>query len=208
MWIRSTSALLSMWVVVLMGCSQGNIRRAEPIQVVLPAAVAKPAAGPVIPHGIRGGFIQAIDLLQQGALQDARDMLLLLKLQMPGLIGVHLNLALAHYHLDELRPALYEVDEVLRLAPRHVIAYNLRGSILRQMGRFTEARVDFTKAITVDPNYAPAYLNLAILFDIYMQYWEDAKGYYRHYLQLVPEERERIELWIEDLDLRIEMAGQ
>ena len=207
MWLRSTRALLLLSLLAV-GCSSNNIRRAEPIQVEVPAPVAVKKQGPVIPTGINNGFKRAIAMLKQGDIEGARDMLLLLKLQHPGLIGIHLNLALTLYRLDALKEALLEVDEVLRHSPRNHVAYNLRGSILRKLGRFTEARVDYTKAIKIKPDYPLAYLNLAILFDIYLQYWEDSKGYYLYYLELVPEESEKVKLWIQDLDMRIEMAGQ
>jgi tetratricopeptide (TPR) repeat protein len=206
MWTKSTSFLIVI-IISLYGCSSSNVRRAEPIEVVVPAPLAT-QAGPKIPPQIQNGFSRAISLIKQGSLEEAHDLLLLVKLGYPGLIGVHLNLALLMHQLGDINGSLFEVEEVLRLSPRHAIAYNLRGSNLREKGRFTEARVDYAKAIKIKPDYAAAYLNMGILFDIYLQYWEDAKEYYLAYLELVPEDKEKVTLWIYDLDLRIQLADQ
>ena len=43
-------------------------------------------------------------------------------------------------------------------------AYNMRGSVFAENGRNEQALADFNKAISLDPNYAQAYANRALLY--------------------------------------------
>ena len=54
----------------------------------------------------------------------------------------------------------------------------------------------------VDPNYAYAHLNIAILYDLYVSEPERALSHYQRYRELEPKEAATVTKWIADLQQR------
>jgi len=61
----------------------------------------------------------------------------------------------------EAETALARVDKVIAADPERAGAYELRGSLLVQLGRDDEARASFEKATQLDPEHAAAWAGLA-----------------------------------------------
>ena len=56
------------------------------------------------------------------------------------------------------------LTEVVQRNPRDPQAYNMRGSVFGQAGRFSEALADFDQAIAIDPTYSQAYANRGLVY--------------------------------------------
>ncbi len=58
-------------------------------------------------------------------------------------------------------------------------------------------------------DFADAHLNLAILYDIYLQFFYDAHDHYQRYLELAPEDEtaKKVKLWLQDLQQRMLQGG-
>ena len=54
------------------------------------------------------------------------------------------------------------------LAPANAVAGNELGIVERKLGKFAEAEAAYQRAIAAEPNYAPAHLNLGVLYDLYL----------------------------------------
>ena len=59
---------------------------------------------------------------------------------------------------------LTSLSEVIEKHPDDPQAYNMRGTVYGQAGRNEQALADFNKAIGLDPNYAQAYANRALIY--------------------------------------------
>src|SRR6202035_2748136 len=59
---------------------------------------------------------------------------------------------------------LTSLGEVIDKHPDDPQAYNMRGSVYGEAGRNDQALADFNKAIGLDPNYAQAYANRALIY--------------------------------------------
>ena len=55
------------------------------------------------------------------------------------------------------------LTEVVTRNPRDPQAYNMRGSVLGQAGRYQEALADFNTAISLDPGFAQAFANRGLV---------------------------------------------
>lgn len=111
--------------------------------------------------------------------------------------------------LAALRPARYakmEKSEAAATAPSAAHA-NTSGVSLRQAGKFEEARQAYATAIKRDSRYAYAYLNLGILYDLYLADAEKAAKQYRRYAELAPTEAQTVAKWIADVENRARAAA-
>ena len=72
-------------------------------------------------------------------------------------------------------------DILLALIKSHQLAdvYNLLGTLYADLGKFNFAEVAFKKALTINPNYMEAALNLAVLYNN-LGYSKRAKSLYEH----------------------------
>ncbi|HEY5718237.1 MAG TPA: hypothetical protein VIS52_07040 [Motiliproteus sp.] len=202
MWKRLNNALLCLLVLLLAGCAGSNIKRAETLQLGLPEVEQKVL---VISPEARAQYSAAVALLRDDKSYEARNALQQL-LKISEVPGAYLNLALLDYHEGFYSSARHRLDKALELMPRNAAAYNLSGTLYRQEGEFKKAWEAYALALQADENYAPAHLNLAILFDIYLQYWLDARNHYQRYLDLHGEDPQ-VNLWLQDLERRIKRAG-
>jgi tetratricopeptide (TPR) repeat protein len=66
-------------------------------------------------------------------------------------------------------------------------------------GDFTKAKASYEQSISIDAAYAPAVLNLGILYDLYL--WDGARALelYDRYLQLSPGGDDQVKRWVSDL---------
>lgn len=197
------SLLLVITTLFLTACASNGGRRAAPIQVNVPAGQA--ILVNITPE-IASQYQQALALLKQQQLPAALKAFGSLAGTTPGIAGVHLNIALIHFQLGQFNFAREQVDKVIAVAPQNAIAYNLSGSLYRQQGQFKAARLAYAKALKMAPDYAMAHLNMAILFDIYFQYWQDAERHYRRYLDLSSDDNDQVKLWLQDLQWRLKTS--
>ncbi|WP_426416657.1 tetratricopeptide repeat protein [Aestuariirhabdus sp. LZHN29] len=196
---RSTSVLLL--CVLLSGCAGSSLKRQKPALVPnLPTTAVQ--AHEVTPE-LKAEYENAIAMLREGETDPAQDALNNLLKKDDQIAGAHLNLALILYRNGEYDQAKRSVERTLQLSPRNAAAYNLQGTLMRRGGNFDGAALAYANAMAADPNYAPAYLNMAILFDIYLQFWDDARQFYQRYQQLSTNPDPRVEHWLQDLNHRI-----
>lgn len=189
--------LFSLLLLVLTGCGQ-TARIAKPVDVTLPDA---PRQLEKVSEADQYLYDRALTALQKGDSDEAEALFLQLIKQHRELTGPHLNLAIIHYQRGATKKAEEALKTVLHLDPRNATAYTLQGVILREQNRFRDAEVAYIKAIRSDPKHAPAHLNLAILYDLYFQYYEDAGKHYQHYLDLHGSD-EQVEQWLAAMQRR------
>ncbi|MFT5720849.1 MAG: tetratricopeptide (TPR) repeat protein [Motiliproteus sp.] len=201
--------LLSLAVLISLanGCSTSEFRHAEPVQA---EAHTAPALQRQYSPETRQRYRQALALLRQQQIIPARQALQALLADEPEIAGAWYNLALIQYQQAEPQAALQSLEHSLRLSPGQPGAYTLSGLILRQQGQFKQARSAYTQALEADSGYAAAHLNLAILYDIYLQAFPKARHHYQRYLELAgqDEQPEQVTLWLQDLQRRIDREAQ
>ncbi|WP_207062809.1 tetratricopeptide repeat protein [Motiliproteus sp. SC1-56] len=192
---RFNNALLAL-TLLLAGCS-----------AQAPKPPATPPA-PAISPTDRADFDAAVQLMNAEDYEAAEQKLEALLQRIGDTPGLHLNLALIDNHRENNAAALAHVQRALSLAPEDPRAHNLEGSLLRRQGAFLEARRAYEQALALDPDYPAAHLNLAILCDIYLKQWTQARHHYQRYLALAEPADPRVNYWLQDLEMRIEEPRQ
>ena len=196
---------LALLLALLAGCTAAPTKPG-PAQAKLPEqAVPKRHYSPQIEQLYR----LAMQLLKQQRTEQGQALLehlLTLRADIP---GAWYNLGRIQYQQGELNQAEASLARCLEYHPRYAPAYTLQGVILRQRGEFEQARVAYSKAVQSDPDYPQAHLNLGILYDIYLQYLEDARHHYQRFLALNPDpvQAEQVQLWLQDVQLRLQQGG-
>ncbi|HED13497.1 MAG TPA: tetratricopeptide repeat protein [Gammaproteobacteria bacterium] len=103
----------------------------------------------------------------------------------PGQCALYYNLAVTERKQGDWMAALRDCDESLRLNQNYAVAHHLRGEILREMHRYSEAEMSCRAAIDIDPAFAKAHTNLGHVLRK-QERLEEAAASYKMALSLDP----------------------
>jgi tetratricopeptide (TPR) repeat protein len=123
----------------------------------------------------------------------------------PELAGPLLNLGLARGRAGDEVGARALFERASTVCSHCGPVWNELGVLDRQQGRFAEAEQAYRRAIELEPKYAPAYYNLAVLYEIYIPRPDLALENYERYLQIsgTAGEGQDVEKWVGDLRRRV-----
>ena len=138
---------------------------------------------------------------------DAIRMLESVQLKYPQLSGPEYQKARIYFNQGKIDMALKSVDESLSNNGRNYYSLNLKGVILRELGRFEEAREIYFMAIETYPPYPNSHLNLGVLADIYLRDLPLALMQYREYMKLTLNQDKKVANWIIEIERRIKAGG-
>ena len=168
-----------------------------------PAAVA--ATHPDVPPAARADFDRAVNYMRAGNAIEAELGFKQVALQYPQFAAPLVNLAIMKRkdgHLDQ-------AETLLKNAVEHentsALAWTELGATQSMRGEFKDAAASYHQAITVDPQYAPAWRNLGVLSDLYLGDPKGALSALEQYKQLTGEEKP-VSGWIAELRQRLGIA--
>lgn len=193
---KSLLTVLLMMTVLLCGCASGP---QKPPQAS--ANAAEPAVKKLTEDDTRS-YQKALESLGQEP-EDALQLLTELAQNYPLNAAIKTNLALAHYQCGEHQQALEVSDKAIQLDTDIAENYNLRGLILMEQNRFSEAEKAFLAALERNPRLALAHYNLGLLHDVYFQNIAEALRHYELYLAAYPKDTDTA-AWIEQLKRSLE----
>ena len=123
----------------------------------------------------------------------------------PELAGPLLNLGLARARAGDEAAARTLFERATAVCSHCGSVWNELGVLDRQQGRFAEAEQAYRRAIELEPDYAAAYYNLAVLYELYIPRPDLALEHYERYLQIAgSDDRGRdVEKWVADLRRRV-----
>jgi tetratricopeptide (TPR) repeat protein len=164
-----------------------------------PVPVAEP---PAIPPRAAQQYAQALQLMKAGRNTDAELEFKQLVVAYPQFAGPQLNLGLLYLHDSRLPEAEAAFKAALELAPANPVAGDELGIVERKLGKFTEAEAAYLRAIAAEPNYAPAHLNLGVLYDLYMAEPQKALDQFERYIEIAGENKQ-VAGWVVELRKRV-----
>ena len=168
----------------------------------MPAAEALPKAEKVISVELQRQFSNAVNAMKAGRTEEAQRGFVQIAQTDPELSGPHVNLGAIHLANNKLPEALKELEKATQLNPKQAIAFNLLGVTYRQLGQFEKARAAYESAISLDPNYANATLNLGVLHDLFLNDAVRASELYTRYLALTPAGDPVVSKWLAEIKSR------
>lgn len=171
-----------------------------------PAAAPEPE--PAVSADVKQAYQAALAALGAGQYKQAESLLQRVSAREPGLSGPLANLAVVYERTSRAPLAIKTMRRAITLNPGRADYHNVLGVWHRQQGEFKEARQAYEQALALDPGYAPALLNLGILWDIYLQEPDKALAYYQRYQQLVPADTAMVTKWVADIQQRTRAAEQ
>jgi len=134
----------------------------------------------------------------QGAIKQLKRIIEL----SPNLSAAYLNIALAHYHLQQTNEAILWLNKAEAVNPINPYLYNLQGILAREKGNFVQAEQYYQQALAIWPNYPQAHLNAAVLFELYRGKFIQAKTHYQAYLALKPNDKQT-QKWLAGLEIKL-----
>lgn len=212
--------LLLAGVALLAGCATGGKSTPESANKIAAPAPPVVPTGPVVerlPEGRQGfvirelpgmnveaqrNFARATDLLQARNYAEAIPLLQKVVDVAPGVSAPYINLAIAYRQTEQAGLAEKCLQSALELIPAHPVASNEYGLLLRQAGRFAEAREIYENSLGRFPDYQPLRKNLGILCDLYLNDPGCALEQYALYSVARPED-EQVKIWMADLNARL-----
>lgn len=152
-------------------------------------------------------FAQALQSIRKGELDKALIMLQSLSAQYPQLSGPLVNQGLVYWKQENYEDAQAVLGQALTVNVSNPYAHNLLGLVLREQGKFAEARQHYEAALQLDPQYARAHFNLGVLAELYLQDLPLALNHFRAYQSLQKEPDQTVSNWVIDLQRRAPAAA-
>jgi Tfp pilus assembly protein PilF len=171
----------------LNGCTTANSQK---------AATVTPTAD------IQTGYQHALQSMQAGQWNEAREQLTQITTQQPSLSGPWINLGITQTMLGDHTSAESSFKKAIDTNNRNIEAYNQLGMLYRRHGRLDEAQFIYEEALRRDPDNANVHWNLGILYDRYLPNPRQALLHYQRYQQLTGSDDPRLLAWIAELDSR------
>ncbi|MEJ2755848.1 MAG: tetratricopeptide repeat protein [Gammaproteobacteria bacterium] len=158
---------------------------------------------PELDERYKKDFQSGIDQMKAGDWSSAIKTWRALAKALPKASGVRLNLAISLSEQGDLRAARTELDAGIAANKRNVELYNWAGMIARRQGEFTQAEQYYQTGIDQWAGYPPLFLNLGILYEVYLNEKEKALKQYRVYQALQAKPDSQVSKWIVDLERRV-----
>jgi serine/threonine protein kinase/Flp pilus assembly protein TadD len=107
----------------------------------------------------------------------------------PTFTYLYQNRAFAYLQLEDYATALADTESAIAADSANAAVYDLRGLLFIRLGQLDQAQLALREAISLDPRYPSAYLNLASLYEIEGN-TEQAIRNYEVYLQIMEQRSE------------------
>lgn len=148
-------------------------------------------------------FAEALEAIRSGRFEAAEVLLQEITTEQPELAGPWVNLGRVYVSLERFDDARLAFKNAIKANPRSCHAYNQLGVLSRQVGDFQGAEELYQACLKQMPEFKDAYLNLGILYELYLGKLPEALAAYRQYQSLSLEPNRKVLGWVMDLERRL-----
>ena len=171
------------------------------IDLVQPAAApsADPAKGDP-----QQRFQAALKLMKDHEVQQARDAFASLAQDFPQYSGPLDDLGVLQAQGRQREQAIASFAKATAANGGDAFAYGWLGILYRESGDYAHAEQAYRKAIELKPEDATAHLNLAILYEVYLQQPGQALAQYHEYQRIAGQGNLLVGVWVRQLELKMQ----
>ena len=155
MWPISIRGAAVLLLPLLTACATGGLR--------------DPSGDATVDAGASRDYAAALVLLEAGEDDRAATMLGEIAADQPGLAGPFANLALIEARRNRLDEAARLLAEAGKVCTNCAPVWNELGVVERRRGQFAAAEAAYRQALAADATFADARINLAVLYELYLQ---------------------------------------
>lgn len=170
-----------------------------------------------VPKEVVTTFKQAVMLMEKQKWQKAFSLFDDVIAKQDNLSGSYVNQALILKKLSELekdeekqQQHLFKsealIDAAINANSLNPYAWHLKGQLLQDKGKFTEAEKSYAEALSIWPSFPQAQLSMAILLELYQGKFQQAYVHYAAYL-LTQGDDKQVRRWQAALAIKIKRAG-
>lgn len=172
-----------------------------------PASTASPQADTPTAVDVRPRNVEAFAAgtaaLRSGDLATAERLLGTVTNDQPELAGPWLNLGRVYLAQGRIADAHASLERAVGANPANCDALSELALLLRRQGEFSAAEQHYRACLAVQLDYRAAYLNLGILYELYLGRLPEALDAYRHYQALALEPDRNVAGWMQDIERRL-----
>lgn len=143
-------------------------------------------------------YAYAVQLMKRGNDIKAYEVLTKLADKYPN-ADTYTNLAIINLRRKQYELALGNIEKSISINGNSAISRNIYGLALKNTGKLTRAETEYNKSISIDPGYADPYLNIAILYDVFLNSPGKSIPYYEKYKEISGKD---IEKWLVEVKRR------
>ncbi len=173
-----------------------------PANAAMPTSAAAVPAAPPPPARAQADFARAIQLMKNGKDDEAELEFQQIATVYPNYPGALVNLGILYRKHGDLAKSDQSLHAAVQRDANDAEGWSELGVTLRQEGKFHDAADAYQHAIGANPNFAPAYRNLAIVLDLYLGDTAAALAAMQHYQDLAGADDKAVTGWIADLKQR------
>ena len=152
-------------------------------------------------------FVVASDRLRGGDLGGASAKFTMLTEKHPSLSGPWVKLGEIAEKQEKYVDAIEHYKKAISVNRNNVNAYIALGLVQRRQGLFAGAHHAYLGALGVWKDFPEAHLNLAILYDLYLNKAEAAQKHYEAYYFLTGEKDKKVNKWLVEVKQRTGIEG-
>jgi Flp pilus assembly protein TadD len=194
---NNVKPVVSKYAAMRQGQAAGKSNAAHTPPVPHTAAAAKQA------REASGDYVMGLKAMMENDDHKAMIIFQSISSRFPLLSGPLVNEGLIYLKQNNPQDAEQVLKQAIKINEKNPYAWNALGLAERETGHFQNAKNDYTRALELDPLYARAHFNLAVLADLYLDDLPLALTHYKQYQELQQTPDKNVAIWITDLERRI-----
>jgi len=182
-----------------------------PTQAYDPAGKAIPYVGEPNPYlsdktpvatEAKAAFLNAQSTLKRGDTKSAKSLFVAMTKKYPELSGPWVQLATIAESKGDTKDAINKYKMAIKVNRSNLNAYAALALLQRQSGQFMDAEGTYIDALNVWKDFPEAHLNLAVLYDLYINDPVSAQKHYEAYYFLTGKKDEKVRKWLVEVKRR------